>query len=337
MSFRSIAAVAFLCVLFILCFTGCGSDTSDGSTEDQQLSVRDLESYGFNPSTALIDRVQTVPDFYMTYMKDLYSNEDFTAYTPSQTELDEIREYLSLLPDSYLSTMQQRLVAIYFVNNMTWTGFTDYVLDSENNVYTIIVINPETMKHDASYWLTYKENTCFVNNGTEDEGISVTIDCGTEYLAMMPVLIHEASHVMDYVNHYTPYVSVAMRELGLYVSETAFVEGIWSGIDTPVTEYDFSMRNKISYYGLGSGAQIAYSQASEVYQELEKTPFVSLYGSQNWTEDFGEYCMWQYFTQYLNQPYRIIVQKGDTVDFVYEPMESEIVQERSEALATLFE
>ena len=65
-----------------------------------------------------------------------------------------------------------------------------------------------------------------------------------------------------------------------------------------------------------------------MYQALEKTPFVSLYGSQNWVEDFAEYCTWYYFTAQLHQPYRIIISRDCMTEMIYEPMESALVQER---------
>jgi hypothetical protein len=249
----------------------------------------------------------------------------YIPYIPSETEMDEIRNYLNLLPQSYMQTLQERLIGIYFLDNWNGSGAADYVFDSDNEVYAYIVVNPEIMKHDASEWITYRENTCFLIDEQIDREITITIDCGKEYTGLMLLLLHESSHVMDYTHHYTPYV---VEGIGQPVSETDFLQDVWLDYDFPVEDADFSLREDITFYGKNGGPLIHASQASELYHELENTPFVSLYASLNWAEDFAEYCMWYYFTEELYQPYRIIVTRDGTAEVIYEPMESFLVWDR---------
>ncbi|MBN1627354.1 MAG: hypothetical protein JW944_12600 [Deltaproteobacteria bacterium] len=313
----------------ISCIAACGSDDADPSSEgasDYTLAKR-LDSYEFDPASPLIDRVNEAPDFVLSYLEDVMdATQVYTPYTPSDTEMEDIRDYLGLLPESYMETLQERLIAVYFINNWTGSGAADYVFNSDNEVYTYIIVNPEIMRHDVSEWITYRETSCFITDDEEDRGITITVDCGNEYTGLMVLLIHESSHVMDFAHHYTPYV---LEGIGQSVSETDFVKGIWTDYDIPVEDADFSMRDYITFYGKYNGPMIYASQASALYEDLENTPFSSLYASQNWAEDFAEYCTWRYFTNRLGQPYIITVSRDGVTEMIYEPMQSYQVRERT--------
>lgn len=316
-------------LVLIICIAACDSDLPDLSSGEKSRGIpaKSLESYEFDPSVPLIDRVREAPDFVLSYLQDVMdATQTYTPYMPTETEMDEIQGYLDLLPQSYMQTLQERLIAIYFINNWTGSGATDYVFDSDNEVFTYIIVNPEIMRHDASEWITYREASCFITGDQEDSGIIITVDCGNEYTGLTVLLIHESSHVMDFVHHYTPYV---VEGLGQSVSETDFVQGIWVDYDLPEEDADFSLREDITFYGKNDGPLLHASRAPELYRELENTPFVSLYASQNWAEDFAEYCLWYYFTANLDQPYSIIVSRDGITEMVYEPMESYLVRERT--------
>lgn len=331
MSISSKAAGLAIGLAVLTSIAACGSYQSAPSSEDalSDIPVKRLESYQFDPSVPLIDRVKEAPDFLLAYLHDLYDSRSYTPYMPSETELAEVKINLDLLPPGYLQTLQQRLIGIYFINNWIGSGMSDYVLDSNSEVFTFIIINPETMRHNISDWMTYREGTCFLMGGQEDGGIEITVDCGEEYSGLMYPLLHEASHIMDFVHNFTPYVYDDMEESGLSVPETAFVQSIWTGYDSPAPEAEFSLREDVTFYGKENGPLIHVSEAPALYRDLEKTPFVSLYGSQNWAEDFAEYCTWYYFTSQLHQPYRIILSGDSTIDMIYEPMESDQVQKRT--------
>jgi hypothetical protein len=329
MSARSKVVRTDIGLAILIGLAACDSNPSTPPSEGTSdgISAKDLESYHFDPSAPLIDRVKEAPDFLLMYLQDIIdTSQNSTPYIPSEEEAAVIQSNLSILPPSYLENLQKRLVGIYFINNWIGSGITDYVLDSDNEVFTFIIVNPETMRNDISEWITYKESSCFLPNGQEDSSITITVDCGNEYSGLAYVLLHETSHIMDFVHHYTPYV---MAELGQSVSETDFVRGTWMDYYNPVQDADFILREDITFYGKDNGPLIHASQASELYQALGKTPFVSLYGSQNWVEDFAEYYTWYYFTAQLHQPYRIIISRDGMTEMIYEPMESDLVQERT--------
>jgi hypothetical protein len=324
---RVIGTFLVLAILAGLAACNSGPSTQTSENDLSDIPAKDLESYEFDSSSPLIDRVKEAPDFVLTYLEDVMEgNQIYISYTPSETEMYQIQSYLDLLPQSYMQTLQERLIGIYFLDNWIGSGAADYVFDSDDEVYSYIVVNPEIMNHDASWWLTYRETSCFLSDDYEDNGITITIDCGEEYTGLMLLLIHESSHIMDYVHHYTPYV---VEGVGQSVSETDFIQDVWIDFEVPEEVTDFSLREYITFYGTNGGPLINTFEASELYNELKKTPFVSLYASLNWAEDFAEYCLWYYFTTELHQPYRIIVSRDGTVEMIYEPMESSLVRDRA--------
>ena len=71
------------------------------------------------------------------------------------------------------------------------------------------------------------------------------------------------------------------------------------------------------------------------YVNLSKSPFVSLYGSQNWAEDFADMATFYYLTQILKQPYEIKILEGDNATTVF-PMLSDKVKDRFKTFESLY-
>ena len=231
----------------------------------------------------------------------------------------------------------ERLIGIYLINNFIGGGMVEYVLDENSKLYTVIIINPETLHRNISDWITYRENSCFLFNEQNKEEIKIIADCGTKYTGLTYIILHETTHVVDYVLHYTPYVEPDMRELGLFLPETAFSKDIWLDYGLPFQSSDFHQRELITFYGLGNGPYIDGSHAHELYISFSKSPFTSLYGSQNWAEDLVEYFTWYYFCNKLQQPYKIKLQiEGQNV-YEYEPIKSERVLKRVNSILTLMQ
>ena len=78
-----------------------------------------------------------------------------------------------------------------------------------------------------------------------------------------------------------------------------------------------------------SGRAIPIEEAAKVYDALERTPFISVYGSSSSSlDDFAELVAWTELTGRLHQPYRIVISRGPKIIRVIEPAKSERVQKR---------
>lgn len=322
---RLIAVYAFGLAASIV--ISCVSSNPRESLRNQisQIPAKNFGSYTFDSSSELIDRIQEAPSFVIDYLSELDQVTTYTPYIPSDDELHIIKKNLAILPHSHEEILRKRLVGIYFINNLLGSGFADYVLDSNDDIYCFLAVNPETLRHDLSEWMTIRERTCFIQDGSD---FKISLNLGKEYTGFIYILLHETTHVVDYIRHITPYVEGNMKLLGYTVEETAFTSPIWDSYAVPKSEYDFEYRSEVTFYGFGGGPKIAMSDAVSVYQSLSLTRFASLYGGLNWAEDFAEYFTWYYLTNDLGQPYTINVYEDDRLVFSLKPMESPDVLSR---------
>ena len=298
------------------------------------IPAKNLKSYTFNPITSLAERVQPTPDFLLNYLMKIDKRKDYTSYTLSKAEYALIKDYLLKLPPLNRKILKERLIGIYFVNNLIGSGWMEYVLSDNDDMYAIIIINPRTLKNSLSTWLTYRENTCFINRSSE---IRVEIDCGKEFSGLMFILLHETSHIVDFILHYTPYVSPEMPKLnGFKVKYSGFVQGIWEGYRKPLKKYEFANRKNLTFYGLNDGPKIDVTDAVMLYRQLANTPFVSLYGSQSWAEDFAELITFYHLTERLHQPFTINYYENGEKTFDYSPMKSAKIQNRINKIISIY-
>lgn len=298
-----------------------------------QRTEKRLVSYTFDPKSSVISRVQKAPDFLMAYLKNIDKRDTYSPYSPTDAETAMIEEYLEKLPPSHKRVLQERLVGIYFVNNFWGSGMADYVLDEHDEIYTIMIINPETMKHNMSAWMTYRENTIFKQ---DDASIKLVVDCGTAYTGLMYALLHETTHIVDYVMNFTPYPDKDLKLLGKTHQEAEFAKGVWTDFGKPEALYDVPKRKDITLYGFRNGPQLSLADAVPLYEGLSRTPFASLCGWTAWPEDFAEYVTWHHFTKNLGQPYTIAVYNRDRLIFTFAPFGSDLVRQRLPAVQAIF-
>jgi hypothetical protein len=324
-----------LATVGLLLAAGCATNQTAAGLRQAiaRTPAKNFSSYHFDSTLPLVERVTDAPDVVLKYLLEADQNETYTRYTPSAQEMDSIRENLDILPSSYKSVLSARLLGIYFINNLLGSGIADYVLDENDEVYAILILNPEVLKHGISDWLSYREATLYTDDAPLDRRISVRINCGSKYTGLTYVLMHETSHIMDYVQHYTPYVENDMKLLGIKAEQTPFTSPLWKDYSLLKSENDFPLRDGLHFYGMGSKTHIA--KAAELYKYLAKTRFASLYGSRSWAEDFAEYMTWYWLTKVQNQPYEIQVFKDGKLEFNYQPMSTRQVLQRASEIVHL--
>jgi len=324
----------FICICIIFSLLSCTTDArKDLLCEIAETPAKNLQSYEFDKTSSLISRVKPAPDFVVSFWNKTDKRTDYSSYTPSKGELMMIDGYIAKLPRHIKAVLQDRLVAIYFINNLVGSGITDDIFDQSGALYTVMLFNPASLKTDLSTWLTYRENTCFQRDAPD---VKVEINCGTEYTGFLYALTHESAHVVDYVESHTPYITKNTKILQqITTNETAFVKDRWVDLETPSKPYDFESRKSITFYRAAE-SKIKISDASRLYEHLMATPFVSLYGSVSWSEDFAESVMFYHLTQVLRQPYEIRLIKNAATIQVFRPMESAKVKEKFPLLQNLY-
>lgn len=275
-----------------------------------------FESYSFDQQSSLVSRVTGPPPFALDYLRKLDGRPDYQPYIPDRSEMMRIKADLASLPPLHRAVLQSRLVGIYFIKDFMGSGLTDWIVDSQKNVYTVMFFNASLLNKNISELLTEKEKTCYRPGAGSDD---IRIDCGKKYSGFTYTLIHESTHAVDYVKRITPYVDMQIKRImGLRGSTNDFTGSVWKGYDTYRGLYLFTKR--LFFYGFSS-PQLDPSEANDVYRDLSRSPFVSLYGSLSWAEDLAEMVTFYHLTRIMKQPYTIIVEKnGKSVD-TFRPME----------------
>jgi hypothetical protein len=204
------------------------------------------------------------------------------------------------------------------------TALTSTVnLDEPYRVFDI-TFRAGVLGEDVSEFLTQKERTCFAAAGSP---LSVSIEAGT-LDAIVYVLLHEATHIVDSSLQLTP-------SMGVHgAPPTAFTRGIWSEGTVFSPRFQAQLLDHIRFRAAGEA--LAIDRAEELYAALRRTPFASLYGSSSWHEDLAEVVTLFHWTERLDQPYRIVIRKAGVQTFAYEPMKSELVRSRLAEMARFY-
>ncbi len=322
--------------VFFLILSSCVSQKQeDLFTQIKNIPAKYYNSYSFNPGSSLESRIQETPDFILDYLQNMDNVDYYTSYFPTQDEMEIIKVYLDLLPQLNKEIMREKLLGIYFVNNFIGSGMADYVVDDERNIFTMLFINPDTLKVRMNEWMNYRENTCFIE---ENDGIRIEVECGDKYLGLLYLLLHESTHIVDYITSITPYTewtSSQIRKEKINM-DNIFIDGIWTDYRNQTNTYKKDFMGNVTFYGLSEGPILKKSDAEKIYNNLLETPFVSLYASQSWAEDLAELETWYHYTEIMGQPYEILLYKNNEIKNIYKPMENELVQERLSILEQLY-
>jgi hypothetical protein len=324
-------ALIFFLLSFILILISA-SGTEDIQKIIQSTPAHQYKNFTFDPNTAVIQRIRKKPDFILTYLKELDSRKDYSIYTPTKQETAIISEYINKLPPLNRKTIKERLLAVYFINNFTSSGLTEWAVDENGRMFAFMVFNPNTLKKNITELLSFKEKTNFIPENNWD----IKLDCGTKYSGFFYIFIHESTHVVDYVHRITPFVEPAVKDLHPDIkTETPFTLGYWNDYNKPETEFPY--RSKITFYGMGKDPVSKYSEAPEIYKNLVLSPFPTLYSSISWAEDLAEFVTFYHLTEKLHQKFSIQVYKNKKPVFTHEPMNSPLVRKRFDALKIFYQ
>jgi hypothetical protein len=268
-----------------------------------------FENYRFDPASNVTERIYEVPEFIIKPLRVHDRRKDYTPYTPTNGELMLLAAYLDLLPPVNQQLIQERVVAIFFVNNLLGGGMTDWVLDVEGKPYFYILINSNALKESLATFLTKKELTCFKIN---DPSIKIAVDSGSKFRGLLYVLMHESVHVVDYVRGLTPYPDPWFgRAMGKSGNPTEFTKGFWRTYRETVTPYDPRITEDVTFYSLDGGPKLNITEAPSIYDRLSTMPYISLYATLSWAEDLADTVTFYHLTKRLELPYRIHLFRND--------------------------
>ena len=295
--------------------------------ESKAQRAETLANYGFDPSTALESRIRETPAAVLKAFKDVGAKP--TAHVLTAVERQKVSRAFAALPPLSHRILRERLRSFSFLDGMPNTALTSTINPDEPYKLFDITIRAGILNEDVSKFLTQKERTCFE---TANSSLNVFIQGGT-LDAIVYVLLHEATHIVDGSLQ-------IMTERGLGDRQdkspaSSFTKDVWSGRTTLAPQYRNTLLESIIFRA--DGKVLSVDQAEAVYKALSRTPFVSLYGSNNWHDDLAEVVTWYHLTVKLKQPYRIEIRKKGQVIFVYEPTKSRLVRSRFDQIKRFYE
>ena len=319
---------AIVCAVF-LGFIACASEP----TLREQLAAipeKHLEFYDFDPSVRLELRIYLAPPSLVQLWKQADGMESYRRYAPTESERANLQSALLELPERFRRVLEQRLIAIYFIDDFLGSGVTDFILGADNEVYTVLILNPVVFDLSASELLTRRANSGFVQNDPE---IEVRVSVSHDITGLTYILLHEAIHIVDYVERQTPYVEPSMRELfGPADRETPFTSGLWDDYRSINSDNTIPFREKLRFYGFGGGPTVSITEAESIYRALSFTGLASLYGSLSWAEDFADYLAFYHLVHIIGASYELRILQNDQSILVYSPMLSDEVMNRASML-----
>lgn len=270
----------------------------------------------FSEDFKLTDVERPAPESVFAKFRNAGMNP--TNHELTRSEKSKVEKAFAMLPPLHQKILSRHLHSISFMDNMPNTALTSPVETSGDEKMFNITFRAGILDETISEWATWKEKTCY--DYSKNEGYELVIDAGT-LDAIVYLLLHEATHIVDLVLDITPY----SENNDALVAPTAFTQNVWQKMNIPRQEFINPLLEGTRFR---SGATVSIAAAVEVYQSLSETPFASLYGMASWSEDFAEIMTIHHLTAKLGQPYRISIKKNGVEIFRFEPMRNELLKKR---------
>lgn len=245
-----------------------------------------------------------------------------TNHMLKETEQQKVAHAFSLLPPLHLKILKEHLHSISFMDNMPNTALTSPIEPEGATKEFNITFRSVILRETISEWATWKEKTLYDTSG--NPSLQVQIDAGN-LDAFVYVLLHEATHVVDAVLKLTPQA----EDADSLVAPTAYTKNIWRLLNLPEAKFTYPILEKTRFRG---GKVQPIASAEEIYNSLEKTPFVSLYGMASWHEDLAELITIYHLTNKLKQPFVVYIKENGEIKSQFEPMKSRLVKRRMKLL-----
>nr|WP_231780288.1 hypothetical protein [Spirosoma sp. KNUC1025] len=272
----------------------------------------------------MFQRIQLAPESVFTLFREAGMQPVNRALTPRQKE--KVRKAFERLPPVHQRLLTQHLHSISFMDNMPNTALTSLLdLGSESKMFNI-TFRAGLLDETITEWATGKENTCF--EPTTNGLYRVRVE-GGNLDAIVYVLLHEATHIVDAVLNITPHPA----ETQAVVEPTRFTKGVWQTTNVPDHTYRDSLLERTRFR---SGRPMPITLAPAVYRTLSTTPFPSLYAMAAWSEDIAELATIYHLTAQLNQPFYVVVTKDQVELARFEPMKSKRVKQRLKQLTIFY-
>jgi hypothetical protein len=235
------------------------------------------------------DRIYPLDEIHKDFAVRMNLLDDFSEVPEPYPKMDKIHTLIQEIAkqdtDSIKRLKSMYIYGIYLCKNLGGTGISGFVYDKEIVRGGFILIDGEMISRTANDWITLKETSVFQKKDSSKLHISLTEEnLNTVSGALDYILLHELGHIISQTDHFLPDQRDRFRDF------TAFSFSSQDWIHEEKSVYDdsiFPERKQIIFYTANSQFSIP-KDAETIYTNLEKTPFPTLYASQNPDDHFAD-------------------------------------------------
>jgi hypothetical protein len=206
-------------------------------------------------------RIRIAPESVFTLFREAGMKPVNHELTPAQKE--KVSQAFARLPPLHQRLLTRHLQSISFLDNMPNTALTSLLNSGDGLKRFNSTFRAGLLDETISEWASWEENTCFKR--TTDSRYAVRVE-GGKLDAILYVLLHEATHVVDAVMNITPQAS----ERRALVKPTPFTKDVWRTMNVPDDKYLDSLLDQTRFR---SGQPMPIRLAPDVYRKLTQTPF----------------------------------------------------------------
>lgn len=284
-------------------------------------AARRLDTWKADLGRSLDTRVGAAPPVLIDYLTIDNTNQGFAQRprpsAPEPAFMDDVKAAIAELPPQVWRLFADRLVGIYFVEDLGGTGYTDVVKDPAGNpVAALIVLDAAVLRPlTANGWATWKEGTPFKPRPGASLAARIETAAGDNRKnAIQYILLHELGHVLSVGGAIHPPWEMEPKDVPASASYP-FFDLSWT-INRRANRYawlregDFPQRRSLVYY---FGPKLDAGDMVPTYTNLEQTNFPSLYAATQPADDFADSFASYVHVVLLRRPWQITIAKGGQV------------------------
>lgn len=235
------------------------------------------------------DRIYPLDEVHKDFAIRMNLLDDFSQTPEPYSNMEKIHSLIKEISnqdsDSIRQLKSKYIYGIYLCKNLGGTGISGFVYDKEIVRGGFILIDGEMISRTANDWITLKESSVFQKKDSSKLRVTLTEEnLSSVSGALDYILLHELGHIISQTDGFLPDQRDSFRDF------TKFIFSSQDWIHEEKSIYDesiFPERNKIIFYSENSKYSIP-QDAEIIYTNLEKTPFPTLYASQNPDDHFAD-------------------------------------------------
>jgi len=245
--------------LFLILSLLAGCTTEPPSLRPAQL----LKNFDGHANQPLVERLVPVPDLLLDELRTSDRRPDYRSHSLTSAERAAFTRGLDRLPAPLKRVLEAQVIGISFIDGFAGGGMT-WGLHNGPQHKEWLLFNAKVLSTTLSEWLTYRDNTAFVLAGS---GYRLEEIPSTDLPAVSYLVLHEASHVYDFLHGVTPQTQWGNRAEGTQ---------------------DYLHRQELHFYDVESLPKVAAGDLPEAFTGLMASGSPSFYGSQTSLEDWAE-------------------------------------------------